>query len=669
MDFERKKNAAEEVRKAVRKKRLERSRYSEEPTLPPPLAEYTLGPIPGDDRTLWPTNQWGNDLKFTPSDTTGMEFGLGEYLVLLLNGIEVAKNLLGDLSDTVITATADKFSEPGTYTFSYIHINLFGNPARSFDLVITVDQVAPNLNLIGEMHTLPIEVVDHGLTLKYLDDNPYLYIIVPRTSDILAGDTLSISWVPSVVTSRQSEPFEPIVTKVLTEAEADPTTGPLLVGIDSELIKALPQGKIAVYYRYVDRAGNLGQFSRPVYITVDLTPGPANLKTPIVDLALDGNIDRTDAQFGVEFEIPSPIYDNAQLGKDLIEVIWEGTALERRTVTEFPMIIPIEWETLSAKGASDERTFFVSYNVVRDESITPSPTLEVTVNFTMAGPPTDELGPINSNLLPVVVQSRDGLPPPNQLRAIDVGEPAVVQLKLYNEVEAGQELELHWGALVKSLTITGQLPGENIQFLVTWDEIKEEGYNERLPVYYTTWNGINLLESVRTEVSVTIIPMDGLIDVEFPDRWMENTGLYPIINCGSKPWEGIDIVMYGAGAGMQAGDTVTFSWEAFSDLHGNLPIPDTAHTFDTITVTPEHVSSGLAFTIPYEDRVEPIVTHGSGRVTYVLSKISEQQGSHSTHVWISRRAGSGWCDASSSRACMSGKKEGLAGADGVFSRR
>ncbi|GBH10990.1 Phenylalanyl-tRNA synthetase beta subunit [Pseudomonas syringae pv. actinidiae] len=446
--------------------------------------------------------------------------------------MELDTILLNTPDDLRYSIAANLINSGKPYEVWYQHGSWLGNTMPSISLVLDVDYQAPNRNQTGAPAVLPDDVASGGLTLEYLDTHPFLEITVPRSSDILAGDTVTISWVPVVARSFRQD-FTPITSKVVTVPEVMSGVDPV-VRIDAALIKGLVQGKIGIYYRYIDRTGNMGQFSPATVLQVDLTPAPDNLQAPRVFLAEGDGIDRADAQLGVEVEIPEPIYDNPQ-PDDQIQVIWEGTPVPAVTLDTLPMYIPIDWPTLSANGPLDKRSFKVSYNVVRGALSTPSPDLDVTVDFTVAGPAPDPLtpGPINAALPAIVVKSREVPPLDNVLGNADKGKDATAELAI-NPFAIGDTLRLYWGDLrphVAELIIAAT--GTAIQFVIPWDVIKRGGYNDRLPVYYSTWNGVNEQESEHIEVDVRIVDITGLPEVGFPDRFVPPAGPtpVPIINC------------------------------------------------------------------------------------------------------------------------------------------
>ncbi|SDW54955.1 hypothetical protein SAMN05444064_104252 [Pseudomonas syringae] len=638
-----KEESARQTRKnwlAKRKAHLDQ----EDPRMPVLEAQGILGPIPGDERNLWPVSQWNNDLVVSVPASAPVEIGFGDTITFFLDDVELATNLLNTPDDLRYSIAASLINSGKPYELWYQHGSWLGNTMPSIPLLLDVDYQAPNRNQTGAPAVLPDEVASDGLSLEYLETHAFLDITVPRSSDILAGDTVTISWVPVVAKSFRQD-FTPIMSKVVSVEEAA-SGADLVVSIDSELVKGLTQGKIGIFYRYIDRTGNLGQFSTVSDLQFDLTPAPDGLQAPKVALAEGDGIDRADAQLGVKVEIPEPVYNNAQ-ADDQIEVIWEGIPVPSVPLGVLPMYIPIDWPTLSANGALDKRSFKVSYNVVRGTLSTPSPELDVTVDFTVAGPAPDPSnpGPINSALPAIVVKSREVPPVDNVLGNADKGLDATAQLAS-NPFASGDILRLYWGDLrphVAEFVITA--PGNIIEFVIPWDVIERGGYNDKLPVYYSTWNGVNEQESEHIAVDVRIVDITGLPEVEFPDRFLPPTGPtpVPIINCCSLPWNGIRINIPFDATNMEVGDEITIEWQAYGDRNGASPIDSTYHEFPPITVSAAHVYMGIDLVIPYAGLVEPVITVGSGQVTYTLKKASGQLGEHSTLTIITRVAGTGLC--------------------------
>lgn len=641
-------SAAEQTRQAYRKnKRLERVRQDPDPTPEALELNGVLGPIPGDDRNLWPKTQWGKDLTIRVPNS--LDLYPYEILYFVMDGVDLERRVLSDPvkpEDRNYVVTADKIEDEGVYVFEYKHTNQDGNTNPSFPRALSVDHLVPNNNVAGSSPELPKEIIDNGLTRAYLDANATVDVTIPRSSDITAGDEILVYWGP-IGPKQEPDPVDPIARLTVTEAEALPGAARPVVRIDSDLIKTLKDGLIAVLYRYVDRTGNLGQPSFWQEVHVDLDPLAENLVAPTVPLAADGLIDRADARLGVYLEIPAPGYDNQQPTSDLIEVNWESVTVPAVPLSSFPMSIFVDWPTLSAGGALNARAFTVSYNVVRGPAKTKSPEIDINVDFSVAGidpdpdPDPDGPDPINDKLPRVVIKSRESPSVDNVLGEADKNQDARGELTP-NPVVDGQFLRLYWGALkpyVSEVAVTGT-PADPVVFNVPWDKIQEGGYSDKLPVYYTTWNGINEQESVRTEVDVRIVEAIGLADVEFPDRYPGNPTT-PIINCCSKPWDGIKARIPGDPVNFAVGDSVTVSWQAYEDALGTKEIAGTDYTFPVITLDDDQVNNGFQVTVPYEDHVEPIETRGSGRVTYVLTKASGQTGAHVTLVIVTRVFGAG----------------------------
>ncbi|WP_059003368.1 hypothetical protein [Pseudomonas syringae] len=624
----------------------------EDPRMPVLEAQGILGPIPGDDRNLWPVSERINPLVVSVPASAPVTLKNGESITFFLDNTELYRRPIEALEDLQFSIAPGLLGSGKPYELVYEHSDGLGNTMPSIPFVLDVDSQAPNRGETGEPAVLPDEVGSDGLTLEYLENHASLDITVPRSSDILAGDTITISWVPVVARSFRQD-FAPITSKVVTYPDFIGVHDPV-VHIDSELIKDLPQGKIGIFYRYIDRAGNMGQFSNVTVLQVNLTPAPGNLLAPKVLLAEGDGIDRADAQLGVEVEIPEPVYDNPQ-DYDEIEVIWEGTAVAAVLLDTLPMYIPIDWSTLSANGALDKRSFKVSYNVVRGALSTPSPELDVTVDFTVAGPEPDPStpGPINSALPAIVVKSRELSPVDNVLGNADKDLDATAQLAS-NPFAPGDILRLYWGDLrphVAEFEIV--TTGTAIEFVIPWDVIQRGGYNDQLPVYYSTWNEVNEQESEHIAVDVRIVDITGLPDVEFPDRFAPPAGPtpVPVINCCSLPWNGININIPFDPDKMGVGDDVIIKWQAYEDRAGTSPIDSTYHEFEPIPLVAGNQYTNIPFVIPYANLVEPVITVGSGRVTYTLIKANGQRGEHSALTIITRVAGAGLCSESFPGVC------------------
>ncbi|KCU97114.1 hypothetical protein A250_15888, partial [Pseudomonas syringae pv. actinidiae ICMP 9617] len=119
----------------------------------------------------------------------------------------------------------------------------------------------------------------------------------------------------------------------------------------------------------------------------------------------------------------------------------------------------------------------------------------------------------------------------------------------------------------------------------------------------------------------------------------------------SLPWNGIKIHIPFDPTNMDAGDEVIIKWQAYEDRVGTSPIDGTYHEFDPIKLVEGNLYVGIPFVIPYAGLVEPVITVGSGRVTYTLKKANGQRGEHSTLTIITRMAGTGLCSESFPGVC------------------
>jgi hypothetical protein len=634
-------SAAEQAREAYRQKRLERSRTRQAGYAAPELIDV-LQPIEGDDRTLWPKANWSNDIHVViPPLVPAPE--VDDVVTLVVAGVDVEVRPITDPDDPEqfkFTVPAATIVAEGRYEFAYRFLNSDGNQFRSDSVFLSVDHTPPNDNDPGTAPSLPQDVINNGgLRLDYLDAHTTLDVTIPRSSDIIAGDIIDVYW----GRPGAAIPTRPTASRPVTEADAASPGSPLVVGIPSADIQNLPDGDIAILYRYVDRTGNLGQPSAWVELYVDLAPLPENLVEPVVPLhmAPDLLIDRADAQLGVTVLIPSPGYDNQKPGEDCIQVSWEGVPLPAVPLAAFPMEILVPWTVLAAGGHDTARPIKVKYSVMRGDWRTDSAEIDINVDFTVAGidPGTDNPGPVNEALPVVVIKSREAEPVDDVLGEADKNLPAVAEIPS-NPVAKGQTLRLYWGALespVDEVIIDAQKPSDPISFTIPWDKIVEGGYNDNLPVYYSTWNGVNEQESTRTPVDVRIIDIIGLNEVEFPDRWQrEPPTEVPVINCCSEPWNGVRIKVLPDPANFSVDDTLDISWQAYEDRESTVPLAGTEYSFPPVTLNQEMIDKGFEKTVPYATHIEPIVTSGSGIVTCVLTKSSGQSGSSKTQVRVSR---------------------------------
>jgi hypothetical protein len=655
-------SAAEQTRDAYRKERLERARQDPPPTMTAPDVPEALGPIPGDNRYLWPKVKWGDDVKMIAPQPATIPYAPNDILEFRINRIAFATRTLvdpvGNPAELEYLVPGGNLENEGDYEFSYFYERFLDqNRATSHSRFITVDHGIPNGNNPGLAPGLPAEIVqDGGLWKDYLDTHPTVDITVPRSSDILPGDRVDI-YVGNI---QNPGGGLPIFGRTLTLADNDfVNNDPVVLSIPSDRLVNLAPDLYAVLYRYTDRAGNQGQLSVFTQLDVDLRPRPGSLQTPQVPLHADGLIDRQDGQVPVTVLIPAPGYTNQEPGDD-IEVIWEGRAVPAMPVTTFPREIIIDWPMLKTGDTPEIRTFNVSYNIVRGKGRTPSSTIPINVDFTLAGvkpPDPDNPDPTNPLLPKVVVKSRDPNPVDNVLTDADKNLDATAEVECPADMVTGDFLRLYWGTLdpwVAFVQIDQEQAGEIIPFTVPWDKIEEGGYNDKLPVHYRTWNGVNEQRSPVTDVDVRITDIVGLADVVFPDRHTrpgEPERVPPLINCCSEPWNGLRVQVPGDPINFAVGDTITLSWQGYESLEGVDPIPSTTYAANPVPLDTDKVENGFELTIPYTPYVEDIITLGSGLVTYVLKKGNAQEGTNVTLVSVSRLNGDGRCSAEFPGVC------------------
>ena len=106
----------------------------------------------------------------------------------------------------------------------------------------------------------------------------------------------------------------------------------------------------------------------------------------------------------------------------------------------------------------------------------------------------------------------------------------------------------------------GDEEGSIVEFSdIPWSVIMGAGNDDRMPVYYTTSNGVNEQLANFTSVTVAVVPILSLTQVRFPsatpDVW---------VNCQTVPpmWDHIPVEI-AANTQFREGDAVTLSWQGY----------------------------------------------------------------------------------------------------------
>lgn len=581
----------------------------------PEFADPLLPDLPGDEPNMLPHPHAVEKNILIPYFDVAGDSGDPGILRLLWNNQPVGANrpftlpLDPNTFPWTMTLPATQTANHGRYTLGY-RASVLGNPNDSGGLSVFIDNLAPNLGHAGERVVLPAEVEADGITRAYLDANSgEVEITIPTYGDIKIDDQVFVWYGTTypgrlLTTFRISDPADPIV---VTISEAD--------------FNAV-EGQYLIYYLLRDRTGNEGPPSSVKFVQVYLDEVPENLQPPLVPQFDDSLIDLDDALEGVGVQINQ--YDNA-LPDDRIRFKWEGFALSGLIPVDpgaFPLFGTIPFATVRGTPADwGPKAAKLTYEVLRGSRTFPEPTgIDLDIDLRVPGPidpnPDPEVG--NPNLAAVVVQGAVTTQP-NELLPADVGQDATATVALYAGAVANEVMHLLWnGVEVDTYTVTGSEPaGFIVPFTIPWVDIEAEGNNSALPVRYTITHAVNgnlnrsPIRPVLVNVITIVLPAITFQNLD-PD--------FDLLNCSSLRqvggvW-GLEVRVAGAVDQALAGQTLTFTYQGWTDSAGTIPKPNTTARFTRIP-TDDEALNGFTALIPYSPAVlETLDRYGS--ITYEL---------------------------------------------------
>ena len=485
----------------------------------------------------------------------------------------------------------------GTVLLSYEVFEQGEMPTPSPTRVLVLDRTPPNNNISPQGPEFPVDIIDED----YLAENPTVNMRVPFYTGRRAWDR--VEYYLSNVTPPHDRSTPDGFFDFPTETE------PLVFPVPGDLFRLYPNGLQYMHIVLRDRSGNPGPRSNQITVVVNLDASPSDLQPLVIPAMVNGLIDRQDARLGVVGKV---LYDNWQ-EDDHVTVTWGSTTLSPQRVTELPFDVRIPWETLIAQGAGPA-SGVATYAITRAGGTLPtlpSPPTMIRWNFTVAGQ--DHSGaPQLLNLdLPAVTVWGEGSMTENHIDIRDQDQRIYASVPLYHRPRDGEELTLYWGNFpsntvpVAHYTVDvskGDEEGSIVEFSdIPWSVIMGGGNHDRMPVYYTTSNGVNEQLANFTSVTVAVVPILSLTQVRFPsatpDVW---------VNCQAVPpmWDHIPVEV-AANTQFREGDAVTLSWQGYEGFYTD-PIDGTE---DSIThfLSAEEAENGYIFKQDnYEEKIKPI---------------------------------------------------------------
>ncbi|WPN99685.1 hypothetical protein [Pseudomonas sp. MUP55] len=634
------------------KRKLPIPKMAAEPVVPPPFALPLLGDeqaytiplsaqvasLPVEVQTLW-----GGADGLDPGEVTTISFYWDDELTPFdIQSITAPY----DERDLPVTGTVPqiKLNAPGLHLLRYTVMLVPGDTAGpSSPILINIDKQAPNQNNRGAPLIFPSDVETGGVTDAYLEVNGDQVVAeVPRWSDIRLEDEVVCDLVLlplSRAKGKRRVLADAVARTTITQAHVD--GAPIELVLTGDVLRSHGNAEYNARYFLSDRAGNEGPPSRTSVLLIDLTPTPTILRPiEVPQLAIDGLIDLEDARDpGPPGGVYMHILEVAGTAPgDILQPYWDFIPLGAITIgigQIWPVLVPVDYATLASGGSEfTAGTIRADYTWQRGTGgPRRSPPRFVPVNLTVAGPVSPgNPDPVNRLLDRVTVKGLDG---DNQLTVNDRNRPARVIVPLYAGPVAGQSLELMWGdpaVLADTYIVRPEdRAGDEIEFFVPWALI--EPTPGVVPTFYWTFNGVNRQRSLHTDVTVNIVPIEGLLDPEFPDV---SDGPGPganFINCDLRPWvRGVRVRVPGDRSRLSENDTVIVSWASYGNTNGHSSgvIPETIQTFPHI-LTEEEAEHGFDFWVPFDPyiRLPGLVKppegqsnprHGSAVVQYRLIK-------------------------------------------------
>lgn len=402
---------------------------------------------------------------------------------------------------------------------------------------------------------------------------------------------------------------------------------PLQFLIPEDFVRNSGGGERWVSYRLMDRVGNIGPFSDPVKLDINLVSLPDLLRPLVPRAETDGLIDLDDIRQGVSVSIREVV--DAEQG-DIITLRWNTHVLATITVGPlqiWPIPVEVAWPIFLAGGFDARYPVRVWYQFARGSLTKNSPDTFIEVDATVAGDPPVGPDPINPMLPRVTVK---GVTEDNVITPADSPGPVLVEVPLFVDPEVGENLRLFWGndgafADIKVVD-PGDVAGQNVQLYVPWALIVAGG--GLVYVYYWTYNGVNYQRSPATEVRVELDTLTGLLAAnvlnDHPNKW---------ITCDTvpQPYEAVIVGIPWSTTHFEVGDKVRLFWSSHRTPNGGgTPIPGTQVWFE-VELTDAHRIAGVVEVDiqPFDPLITVpglIPTNGSGLHYYRLYKASGPTG-------------------------------------------
>ncbi|NVZ54283.1 hypothetical protein HX792_28415 [Pseudomonas sp. B6002] len=402
---------------------------------------------------------------------------------------------------------------------------------------------------------------------------------------------------------------------------------PLLYLIPEAVVRTSGGGERWASYRLMDRVGNIGPFSDPVKLDINLVSLPDLLRPLVPRAETDGLIDLDDIRQGVSVSLQEVI--GAEEG-DTLTLRWNTHILATITVGAtqiWPISVDVTWPIFLVGGFDARYPVRVWYAFARGSLTKNSPDTFIEVDATVAGDPPVSPDPINPALPIVTVK---GVTADNVVTPADSPGPVLVEVPLFFNPQVGENLRLFWGndATFADIKVVdpGDVAGQTVQLYVPWALIVAGG--GLVEVYYWTYNGVNYQRSRATQVRVELDTLTGLAAAS-----LLNNHPSKMIACDTvpQPYEAVILGIPWSTTHFEVGDRVRLFWSSHRTTNGGgAPIAGSQVWFE-LELTDAHRTAGVAEV--YIEPFDPLITvpgliptNGSGLFYYRLYKMSGPTG-------------------------------------------
>src|SRR5471030_716209 len=505
--------------------------------------------------------------------------------------------------------------ENGTFALRYNTSTPLGDEESTAYPVIK-DTIPPWQDAPG-VPTAPVQEPAGTITQDVLDKNPTgITYKLTKYNDYAAGDKIALYLEDHV----PEEADLPGLTPVFVDDF--PQTDPKIV-LTAAHFNKLGSGDRFICYVLQDKAGNI-HISLPLTVHIALGTLPVTLDAPKVALAEDGLLSLADA--GVNpVDASVQLYVSPVPQVDTITLHWGAASIPAYTVnpdTDFPMPITIPKNILKDqydKGIGGVKVVSTYYTLGRSSGWSKdSDKADINVDFSYVGPELpDWPNPVNDNLPDRSIEGKNS-GKANELDSNDRGEPAIFKVKVYDNVNADEVMDIYW-ANTKAYThiMTTEQAGDDLQLEIPWSFIDDAGNSPSIAVDCRIHNGKtphNEQKSKAISVIVNAIEIPPPAKPTYPTE--ETFGTITLINCQSlrifqDKATGIPVTipsLKNPVYKLKDGDTINIEWKPLDN--SDVEIPDAKFTAST-TLNDSMIQNGFHWEIkPYADIVQPVFDFG-----------------------------------------------------------